>query len=192
MSRATSLSPFSRMLYALLAVPAAVMLYRLLSGSAGADELLHGSGEFSARLMIIALAATPLRSLWPSASWTAWLLRNRRTFGVMAFTYAALHTVFYIIDMQTLTDMLAELGALGIWTGWLALAVFIPLAATSNDFSVRRLGQRWRWLHRLIYFAALAVLVHWIYVHNNVTAAWLHFVPLILLEVFRVVKIIRS
>lgn len=180
------------MLYALLAVPAVVMLYRLLSGGAGADELLHGSGEFSARLMIIAMAATPLRTLWAQAAWSGWLLRNRRTFGVMAFVYAALHTLFYVIDMQSLAYMLAELGALSIWTGWLALLLFIPMAVTSNDWSIRYLGRRWRWLHRLIYVAAVAVLVHWIYVHNNAAAAWIHFIPLLVLEVIRVIKIVRN
>ena len=180
------------MLYALLAIPAVFMSYRLLSGDAFADELLHGSGEFSARFMIIAMACTPLRNIWPHARWSAWLLRNRRTFGVMAFVYAVLHTVFYVIDMETLAYILAEFSALGIWTGWLALAVFIPLAATSTDWSVRRLGPKWRWLHRSIYVAAVAVLVHWIFVHNNAAAAWIHFLPLIVLEVIRVVKNVRD
>ena len=180
------------MLYALLAIPAAFMIFQLASANAAADELLHGSGEFSARLMIIAMACTPLRSIWPQAGWTGWLLRNRRAFGVMAFVYAALHTVFYVIDMETLAYILAEFTALGIWTGWLALAVFIPLAATSTDWSVRRLGSKWRWLHRLIYIAAVATLVHWIYVHNNAAAAWIHFLPLIVLEVIRVVKTVRT
>ena len=139
-----------------------------------------------------ALAATPLRVLWPQARWTAWLIRSRRALGVMAFVYAALHTVFYVVDMETLANMLAELGALGIWTGWLALVIFIPLAATSNDFALRRLGSRWRWLHRLVYCAAVATLVHWIYVHNNVVAAWVHFLPLIMLEVIRVWKTVRA
>lgn len=180
------------MLYALLAIPAAFMIFRLASGAAAADELLHGSGEFSARFMLVAMACTPLRTIWSQARWTAWLLRNRRAFGVMAFVYAVLHTVFYVIDMETLAYILAEFTALGIWTGWLALAVFIPLAATSTDWSVRRLGQKWRWLHRSIYLAAAAVLVHWIYVHNNAAAAWIHFVPLIVLEVIRVSKTVRS
>lgn len=179
------------MLYAILAIPAALMSYRLFSGEATADELLHGSGEFSARFMIVAMAASPLRVIW-QANWTAWLLRRRRAFGVMAFVYAALHTVFYVIDMGTLDYILAELGALGIWTGWLGLAIFIPLAVTSNDAAVRWLGSRWRLLHRLVYVAAVATLVHWIYVHNNAVAAWVHFVPLILLEIIRVGKTVRS
>ncbi len=180
------------MLYAVLAIPAAFMIYRLSFGDAFAGDLLHGSGEFSARLMIIAMAATPLRSIWSDARWTQWLVKNRRAFGVGAFAYALLHTVFYVIDMETLALMLAELGALGIWTGWLAFGIFLPLAITSNDVSVRRLGPGWRRLHKLVYVAAVATLVHWIFVHNNAVAAWVHFVPLIILEVIRVRKTVYA
>ena len=67
--------------------------------------------------------------------------------GVAAFVYALLHTLFYLVDMETLRNVLAELSALGIWTGWVAFFVFIPLAATSNSFSTRRLGPRWQTLH---------------------------------------------
>ena len=46
----------------------------------------------------------------------------------------------------------------------------------------------WQWLHRLVYFAAALTLVHWIYVHNNAVAAWVHFAPLIVLEGYRVFR----
>ena len=176
------------MVYLILVLPAAFMCYRLASGEASAGDLLHGSGEFSARLLIVALAATPLRQLWPEARWTRWLIRNRRPLGIMAFAYAFLHTVFYVIDMQTLALILAEIGALGIWTGWLGFGIFLPLALTSNNASVRLLGASWQRLHRLVYVAAVATLVHWIFVHNNALAAWVHFAPLIILEVIRVRK----
>ena len=180
------------MLYLILSIPSAAMLYQLGAGATDAGDLLHGSGEMSARLMIIAMAASPLRAVWSSARWTAWLIRNRRAFGVMAFAYAALHTVFYVLDMGTLQLMLDELGAIGIWTGWVALAIFIPLAITSNDASARALGKRWRLLHRTVYVSAVLVLVHWITVHNNAGPAWVHFAPLILLEAIRVYKTSRA
>ena len=179
------------MLYGLLSLPALAMLYAVMFAESTSGEMLHGSGEFSARLMIIAMMATPLRLMFPTARWTAWLLRNRRAIGVTAFVYAALHTVFYLIDMALLEDILAEIIALGIWTGWLGFLIFLPLAITSNDWSLRKLGRRWKWLHRAVYMAAVAILVHWIFVHNNALAAWIHFTPLILLETFRVYKTAR-
>lgn len=149
-------------------------------------ELLHGSGEVSARLMLVGLMITPLRLVWPGARWLLWLRRQRRALGVAAFGYAALHLFFYALDMETLQNILAELSATGIWTGWIALALFVPLGLTSNDWSVRRLGRGWQRLHYLVYPAALFTLIHWVFVHDNAVAAWINFSPLIFLEVYRV------
>ena len=140
------------------------MLYLLIVGEISADMLLHPSGEMSARFMLIALAITPLRRLWPEARWVRVMGGQRRTFGVSAFGYAVLHTMFYVIDMDDITYIMDEVFALGIWTGWVALLVLFPLALTSNKYSVYWLKGNWRHLHRLIYLAAILVLLHW----NNV------------------------
>ncbi len=173
------------LLWAVLALPAVPMLIGLSAGRQDLDLLLHPSGEFSARLMLVALMITPLRMLFSRVRWIGWLARHRRSLGVAAFAYAALHTLIYIVDMETLRNMLAEFGALGIWTGWLAFALFIPLAVTSNDASARRLGRNWKTVHRFVYLAAVLTLVHWMFVHNNLAAALVHFVPLALLELYR-------
>ncbi|MEY3877743.1 MAG: hypothetical protein RLZZ191_1426, partial [Pseudomonadota bacterium] len=78
-----------------------------------------------------------------------------------------------------------EFLALGIWTGWAAMLLFIPLALTSNDASMRALKAGWKRLQRLVYPAALLVLVHWIFIHNNLGPALVHFVPLALLVAAR-------
>ena len=83
--------------------------------------------------MIIAMMLTPLSMLFKRARWVRWLMQRRRPLGVAAFGYAALHTIIYVVDMQTLQLMLDEFWALGIWTGWAAFAIFIPLAVTSNE-----------------------------------------------------------
>src|SRR3546814_5316801 len=103
--------------------------------------MLHPSGEFSALLMIIALMLTPLSILFPSQRRIAWLMRRRRALGVAAFGYAVLHLVFYLIDMETLKNILAEFWALGIWTGCAAFAVFIPLALSSTDMMMKKRGR---------------------------------------------------
>jgi len=118
--------------------------------------------------------------------WVQWLLKRRRALGVAAFGYALIHTVFYILDVRAVQDMMAEFWSLGIWTGWLAFAIFIPMALTSNQASVVALGRKWKMLQRCVYVAAVLTLIHWIFVHNNTGAALVHFIPLALLELYRV------
>ena len=89
-------------------------------------------GEWSARLIIVALMLTPLGQLFPQSGPVKWLIRHRRAFGVAAFGYALLHLIFYVLDMETVAAMLAELGAPGIWTGWLALLCLALPALTST------------------------------------------------------------
>lgn len=172
-------------LWALLALPAVAMLVGYWRGQAEAMELLHPTGEFSARLMIIAMMLSPLVALLGSKHWLNWLVARRRYFGVAAFGYAVLHLIFYIIDMETLADMIAEFGALGIWTGWLALLLLVPLALTSNNAAMRALKAGWKKLQRLVYPTAILVLIHWVFVHNNLGPALIHFVPLALLIALR-------
>jgi sulfoxide reductase heme-binding subunit YedZ len=121
-----------------------------------------------------------------------WLLRRRRSFGVAAFGYALLHLLFYLLEMQTLAGILAEIGALGIWTGWAAFLLMLPLALTSNDFAMRALKAGWKRLQRLAYPAALLTLVHWMVVHDNIVPALLNFAPLALLELWRVNRSLRG
>jgi hypothetical protein len=64
-------------------------------------DLLHSSGEWSARLIILALMLTPLSILVRGRAWVQWLVRRRRAFGVAGFGYALLHLLFYLLDMET-------------------------------------------------------------------------------------------
>jgi methionine sulfoxide reductase heme-binding subunit len=177
------------LLWALLAIPAAFVVATLLAGDVWPGDLLHPSGEWSARLIIVALMITPLSMLFPGRAWVQWLLRNRRAFGLAAFGYALLHLVLYVLDMETLRNILAEVGALGIWTGWFALLCLLPMAITSNDAAMRMLRANWKRLQRLAYPAALLTLVHWMFVHDGFIPALLNFAPLIALELYRLVRI---
>ncbi|WP_419910260.1 sulfite oxidase heme-binding subunit YedZ [Hoeflea sp.] len=181
--------------WAILALPGIPMVMALVSGAPAPDGrpvtemLLHPTGEFAARFMIIAMLVTPLRMLFPKARFLAWLARRRRYLGVAAFCYALLHTVLYVADMGSLRQILAEFTALGIWTGWAAFILFVALAVTSNDASQRVLLQWWKRLQRLVYPAAVLTLLHWIFVHNNLGPALVHFVPLALLETYRIWRV---
>lgn len=172
-----------------LAIPSIPMMIGLTQG-VEAGKLLHPTGEFAARFMIIAMMLTPALQLSMrlkfGTKFVRWLLQRRRALGVAAFGYAFLHTLFYILDMKLLKDMLAELWTLGIWTGWLAFVIFIPLAITSNQASVAALGKTWKKLQRWVYVAAVLTLIHWIFLHNHLKPALAHFLPLALLETYRV------
>lgn len=173
------------LLWAVLALPALMMLVEFANGLAEPVDLVPPSGTVSVRLMILAMIISPLTAALGPRAWLIWLAARRRYFGVAAFGYACLHLLLYVLDMGSLDDMVAELGALGIWTGWLALLLFIPLAATSNNWSMARLRTGWKRLQRLVYPAALLVLIHWVFVHNNLVPALIHFLPLALALIVR-------
>lgn len=179
------------LLWALLALPAVPMVRDYVAGEWPA-ELVPPSGLWSARLIIFTLMLTPLSMLFRRHSWIQWLVRRRRAFGVAGFLYALLHLFFYLADMETVANVLAEIDSLGIWTGWLALLLFSALAVTSNDASMRALGKGWKKLQRLAYPAAVLTLVHWMFVHDDVAAALMTFAPLAALETWRLFRTFRG
>lgn len=173
----------------LLSLPAILLIHGYWTGDTIAMDMLHPTGEWSARFMIIALMITPLSVIFGNRRWVGWLMKRRRSFGLAAFGYAALHLLFYLIDMEELEPILAEFWAPGIWTGWAALLVFVPLAMTSNNASMRRLQQGWKRLQRLAYVAALLTLAHWLLIHDGVTTALVHFIPLLTVQLLRAIII---
>ena len=183
-----NLSPY--WLWGLLTLPP---LFWVIEAATSTDPriihiLLHPTGEWAARLLIITMMITPLMLLLKGWRGPRWLRANRRYFGVAAFGYAALHTVFYLIDKGTITTVIAELPRTDIWTGWIAFVIFIPLALTSMDYFVRIMGTWWKWLQRWTYAAAALTLLHWASLHDwgHPAAAIVHFAPLVGLEVYRI------
>ena len=79
-------------------------------------ELIHPSGEFSARFLIVAMMATPLAMLLRGWRGPIWLKKNRRYLGVASFGYAALHTLFYVIDKGSIAWVINEVSRFYIWT----------------------------------------------------------------------------
>lgn len=110
------------------------------------------------------------------------MLRNLRTM------YAALHTLYYVIDLGSMSAVLRQSTELAIWTGWLAFIIFVPLALTSNNWSVRKMGRNWKNLQRFTYVAAVATLAHWAFLEYEIGAAFANFGPLMALEAYRVWK----
>jgi sulfoxide reductase heme-binding subunit YedZ len=175
-------------LWGLLALPAAVIFFRLFAGEMLADQLAV-TGEWSARLIIIALMLTPLVQLFPASKTVRWLIRHRRAFGVAGFAYALLHLIIYVIDMTTIADMISELSAPAIWTAWLAFFCLIPPAFSSSDAAMRWLRRQWKTVQRLAYPAAIFTLIHWLLVHDGLAEALLHFLPLVVLQLLRVSRL---
>ncbi len=181
--------PSTLILWVVLSLPALTMLPTLFGDDGRAfHRLLHPTGEFAARFMIIGMMASGLLLLFKGRHWPRWLVHHRRDIEVAAFAYAALHTVIYVIDRGTLDRILDPLWKTEIWTGWLAFLIFVPLAVTSNDAAQRWLRAGWKSLQRLAYPAAVLTLIHWAALHDwgSWPPAVLHFGPLLALWAYRV------
>lgn len=182
----------------LLFVACSVPLLWMVAGALGVagqslgpdpvKELLHAAGKTALNLLLITLAVTPVREL---TGWTQ-LLRLRRMLGLFAFLYAALHVLVYAA--LELGFDLRELGAdiarrPYITVGFAALVLLVPLAATSTDRMMRRLGRRWQRLHRLVYLVAILAVVHfWWQVKRDVREPLLYAVALAALLGYRALR----
>lgn len=124
------------------------------------EKITHETGLWTLRLLLATLAVTPLRRMLG----VPWLIHFRRTFGLMAFFYASIHLLTYLW-----LDQFFDWPSIGrdilkrpfITAGMLSFAVMIPLAITSTRAWIVRLGgARWQRLHRVVYLAAAAGVVH--------------------------------
>ena len=173
----------------LLALPAIIMLsafFKLRSWGLLMDQ----SGEWAVRMLILTLAVTPIRLLMKQMGlgphWPMWLMKRRRDLGLAAFLYAALHVSVYLIRQANLNVVLFDMWFLEYAMGWLAFLTMLVLAVTSNDDAVHFLGKWWKPLQRLAYVAAIAAALHWFWIRLDHGGVYLHFIPLVLLEAYRV------
>jgi sulfoxide reductase heme-binding subunit YedZ len=150
--------------FVLCLLPLAWLLYRTATNQLSAnpvEDIIRTLGDWALRFLLIALAVTPLRIL------TGWngIGRLRRMLGLFAFTYVLLHMLSYVgidqhFDLAALLQDVAK--RIYITVGMAALVMLIPLALTSTDAMIRRLGgARWRRLHRLAYPAGIAGVIHY-------------------------------
>ncbi|MEM1403382.1 MAG: ferric reductase-like transmembrane domain-containing protein [Pseudomonadota bacterium] len=177
-------------LWLLLSAPAAHLLYRYTNGDTFYGEVVHQTGFWAMLLLILALAVSPVRLLLPSGTASRWLLQSRRYFGVASFAYASLHTTVYLQKKGSLERVIQEGAEPGLLTGWLALAIFLPLAITSNDWFVRQLRKWWKHLHRSVYLATALVFAHWLMTAFDQTSS-LNYLGLVLgLECLRLIVLV--
>jgi sulfoxide reductase heme-binding subunit YedZ len=162
-SHGRRLATVSLLLVCLL--PVLWLARRALTGDLGAnpiEELEIQTGLWTLRFLALTLTVTPLRRL---TGWN-WLARHRRTIGLVTFGYACLHLSMYIgldmfFDVSDIVEDVAE--HLYITVGMLAFLLLIPLAVTSTKKAIRRLGRRWKRLHRLIWAVAALGTVHFLW-----------------------------
>lgn len=151
--------------------------------SYGFGHAIKDSGDWAAWLLLLTLALTPLRLAFRRARWTLWLMKQRRDLGVSSFAYAAIHTAIYLVDKASLAVILEQAAGADLLTGWFALAIFLPLAITSNDRSMRAMKRGWKRLHRLVHPAAVLVLVHWALTAFDPVTAYVHIGILAAIEI---------
>lgn len=177
-------------IFMLALVPLAFLVYRALTNDLGAnpvETINRYTGDWVLRFLLITLAVTPLRRL------TGWngLLRYRRMLGLFAFFYACVHFLSWAwLDQYfVLADIVQDVAKRPFITvGFASFLMLIPLAMTSTNAMIRRLGaKRWQQLHRLVYLIGIGGVVHFLWlVKSDIREPLIYGVILALLLGYRV------
>lgn len=182
------------LVFLLAASPFLYLLQSLLSGSLGPnpiDALTDQTGTLAIRMLLVSLSLTPLRWLLKNT----WPLKLRRMLGLFAFFYASLHVSIYLVldqqlDVAAIWEDLAERPY--IMAGTVAFLILIPLALTSTRGMVRRLGRRWASLHRGVYIASAAVVVHYVWLaKGDLVEPFVYLALLLGLLGYRFIRLVR-
>lgn len=179
--------------YIVYLIPVPVLLYMAQTGGLGREPinaLERELGEIALQLVIIGLCISPLRRFFGVN-----LIKFRRTMGVLAFTYVALHLlVWAVLDVQSLDRVVADIIKRPYITiGMAAFILMMPLALTSNNTSVKWLGAVWRRLHLLTYPVAILSGVHFVWLSKGFQLEPLVYLTVILaLLALRVPTLVRK
>jgi sulfoxide reductase heme-binding subunit YedZ len=182
--------------FLLCLVPALRLLWSFHKDALGpnpVENITHTTGDWTIYFLLITLSITPLRRLLNQPS----LIGFRRMLGLFAFFYGCLHLTTYLWLDQSFDwsgiwkDIYKRPYITAGFTGW---ALMVPLALTSTAWSIRKLGgKRWQQLHRLIYFSALAGVVHYYWlVKSDVRLPLLYASILLVLLFYRLVRLLTA
>ena len=147
-------------------LPVAWLVWEGYKNNLGPDPtrtVTYFTGRGILRLLAITLAISPLRKMFPKR--LGWLIRFRRLFGLYAFFYACLHLLTYVwlyagFSLMTMEADISQRKF--IVAGLAAWLMLLPLAVTSSRWAIRKMGgKKWNQLHKLVYVAAIAGLVHY-------------------------------
>ena len=181
-------------IYVSLLVPLLFLTYDLLSGRLGVDPMRaieKSLGVTAIYILILTLCITPFSILTGIN-----FIRFRRAFGLMSFFYIILHfSTWLLLDMQLRWVEIAEslIRKPFIVFGMMGFLLLIPLAATSNNYSMKRLGKYWQKLHKLIYVAIILGGIHYLMMEktlqNDAIITFIIIIALISLRFFKIRKI---
>jgi methionine sulfoxide reductase heme-binding subunit len=153
-------------------VPLALVGWDAAHGNLGANPVeftLRATGTMALLFLAMSLTVTPARRLLG----LPWLNKTRRMLGLISFAYACLHVTMYLTLDQSLNLVAIASDAVTrpfIMFGMLAFGLLVPLAWTSTDRAIRRLGKRWGQIHKRVYIVAVAACVHfWLEVKADTT-----------------------
>ena len=158
------------------------------------DESFHRSGEIAAWTLGAVLCLSPLKALFPKSQLVAAINRYRRAVGITAFLYALIHVTLYFSYEGGTADYLARVWEPFFAAGAIAFSILCLLTVTSNNWTIKRLGfSNWKWIHRLVYLAALVVFYHQAIANRgNWRTAFTLFIPVTALELLRVGKLVGT
>jgi methionine sulfoxide reductase heme-binding subunit len=191
----TALQWVKSVAFLLACLPAARLLYGALTNSLGANPLemiTRSTGTWGLVFICIGLTITPLRRV----TGAAWLLRLRRMFGLFAFFYVCLHLTSFVWF-----DHFFDLGAMikdifkrpFVTVGMAAFVLLLPLAFTSSDAQMRRLGRIWGRIHKLVYLVAVLGVIHyWWLVKKDLTQPMIYGAVVALLLGYRLVNALKN
>ena len=153
------------LVFVLCLLPLSSIVWRIFYGDLGSDPIetiTFATGDWTLRFLLITLAVTPFRQWFGLSA----LLRFRRMLGLYVFFYACCHFLIWFILDHALSfgDMVEDiLDRPYITFGFSALMLLIPLAVTSNNVMVRKLGKSWKKLHRLVYAIIILGVLHYLW-----------------------------
>ena len=185
---------FKTLLFAFLLLPALNLLWQFLYGDLGVnpvETLLHETGEWALRILLLTLAMSPLQKLYRSFPF----INYRRMIGLYSFFYAFLHFLIYVgvdqwWDLEAIIEDIYERPYITI--GFAAFVLLIPLAITSTQRMRRRMQMNWVRLHRAIYLIAILGVIHfWWLVKADVQEPLIYAGILFVLLAYRMVQRIR-
>lgn len=162
-------------IFSLALLPVVRLLFVTVNGNWGADFIEFAqrwSGTWTLNLLLLTLCISPLRAI---TQWH-WILRLRRMLGLFTFGYALLHLLAFIgldhnFDLSEIARDIFKRPYVTV--GFAAFMIMIPLAATSNQFAVRRLGgKRWQEIHRNIYLIAILGCTHYFWLSKPENMIW--------------------
>lgn len=153
------------LVFVLCLLPLSSIVWRIFYGDLGSDPIetiTFATGDWTLRFLLITLAVSPFRQWFGLSA----LLRFRRMLGLYVFFYACCHfLIWFIIDHAlSFGDMVEDIiDRPYITFGFSALMLLIPLAVTSNNAMVRKLGRRWKKLHQLVYAIIILGVLHYLW-----------------------------